>query len=144
MDAILEPIREALGGGQLTMWLILGGIVAGWLALKAVKAVIKLALGVVAATLVLGTAPWAGSAVPGAPADCAAAAVSAAASGWQTNLTKRVTTEELSTDATCANDGVGLSAGSAVVRLRTFYDLPFQTWDVTPDGPEARFDLPTQ
>ena len=78
----------------------------------------------------------------GAPADCAAAEVTATASGWQATLTKRVTTEEVSPDAACQEDGVGLRAGSAVVRSRSFYDLPFQTWDVTPEGAEPRLDLP--
>lgn len=142
MDAILDPIRDGLGGGQLSLWLIIAGVVLLWLAVKAVKMVARLALGAVAVALFMGTVPWAGTAVQGAPADCAAAAVAEAATGWQTNLTKRVTTEEISADATCQPDGVGLEAGSAVVRLRSFYDLPFQTWDVTPDGPDARLDLP--
>ncbi len=143
MDAVLGPVRDALGGGQLSLWLIIGGLVLLWLAVKAVKMVVRLALGAVAVALFMGTVPWAGTAVEGAPADCAAAAVAEAASGWQTNLTKRVTAEEVSEDAACQPDGVGLDAGSAVVRLRSFYDLPFQTWDVTPVGPEARLDLPT-
>ncbi len=140
---MLDPIRDGLGGGQLSLWLIIAGVVLLWLAVRAVKMVIRLALGGVAVALFMGTVPWAGTAVEGAPADCAAAAVAEASGGWQTNLTKRITTEQVSTDAACQQDGVGLETGSAVVRLRSFYDLPFQTWDVTPDGAEARLDLPT-
>lgn len=143
MDALLDPLRDGLGGGQLSLWLIVAGVILLWLALKAVKMVVRLALGGVAVALFMGTVPWAGTAVEGAPADCAAAAVAEATDGWQTNLTKRVTTEQVSTDAACQPDGIGLQAGSAVVRLRSFYDLPFQTWDVTPAGPDARLDLPT-
>ena len=77
-----------------------------------------------------------------APPENLVSAVVAAAQGWQSHLTKRVTTEELSPDATCRPDGSGLASGSAVVRLRTVYDLPFQTWDVTPAGAEARMEPP--
>lgn len=143
MDAVLEQIRDALGGGTLSLWLIIAGVVVVWLALKAVKMVVRLALGGIAVALFMGTVPWGGTPVQGAPAGCAAAEVAEAASGWQTTLTKRVTTEEVSSDARCQDDGTGLVAGSAVVRLRSVYDLPFQTWDVTPEGAESRLDLPT-
>lgn len=143
VDAVLEPIQDALGGGTLSLWLLVGGAVVLWLAVRAVKMVVRLALGGIAVALVMGTVPWGGTAVEGAAADCAAAAVTEATTGWEATLTKRVTTEEVSDDAACRDDGVGLAAGSAVVRSRSFYDLPFQTWDVTPDGPDARLDLPT-
>ncbi len=142
MQALLDPVQDALGGGTLSLWLIIGGVVVVWLAVKAVKMVVRLALGGIAIALLMGTVPWAGTPVEGAPADCAAAEVTATASGWQATLTKRVTTEEVSDDAACRKNGVGLRAGSAVVRSRSFYDLPFQTWDVTPDGAEPRLDLP--
>ena len=142
MEAVLDPIRDALGGGQLSLWVIVAGIVVVWLAVRAVRFVVRLAMVALAAALFLGTVPWAGSAVEGAPADCAATAVAEAAGGWPSNLTKRVTTEQVSDDATCQQDGSGLESGSAVVRLRTFYDVPFQTWDVTPQGSEPRRALP--
>ena len=142
METLLPSIPDALGGGTLSVWLIVGGLVLVWLALKAVKFVVRLALGGLAVALVMGTVPWAGSAVEGAPADCAAAAVVDATTGWQSNLTKRVTAEEVSDDARCREDGTGLASGSAVVRSRSFYDLPFQTWDVTADGAVSRLDLP--
>ena len=142
MQALLDPIQEALGGGTLSLWLIIGGVIVVWLAVKAVKMVVRLALGGIAIALLMGTVPWAGTPVEGAPADCAAAEVTATASGWQATVTKRVTTEEVSPDAACQEDGVGLQAGSAVVRSRSFYDLPFQTWDVGPEGAEPRLDLP--
>ncbi len=142
MQAVLDAIQDALGGGTLSLWLILGGLLVVWLAVKAVKMVVRLALGGIAIALVMGTVPWAGTPVEGAPADCAAAEVTASASGWQATITKRVTTEEVSPDAQCRQDGVGLRTGTALVRSRTFYDLPFQTWEVTPEGAEARLDLP--
>ena len=87
-------------------------------------------------------APWAGAAIEGPAAECAAAEVSESASGWQANITKRVTVESLSTDATCQSDGQGLSAGTAVVKLRTFYDIPFQDWEVTSEGATSNYSLP--
>ena len=142
MQAVLDPIQDALGGGTLSLWLIIGGVLIVWLAIKAVKMVVRIALGGIAVALVMGTVPWAGTPVEGAPAACAEAEVTATASGWQATLTKRVTTEEVSADARCRQDGVGLREGTAVVRSRSFYDLPFQTWDVTPEGATARLDLP--
>jgi hypothetical protein len=142
MSSLFDPVQDALGGGNLSLWLLVGGVVLVWLAVKAVKFVVRLALVGIAVALVVGTAPWGGQPAPGAAADCAEAAVAAAASGWQSHLTKRVTADEVSPDAACAPDGVGLAGGSAVVRLRSFYDAPFQTWDVTPSGAVARLDLP--
>ena len=142
MQAVLDAVQDALGGGTLSLWLILGGLVVVWLAVKAVKMVVRLALGGIAIALLMGTVPWAGTPVEGAAAACAAAEVAASASGWQGTLTKRVTAEEVSQNARCRQNGVGLRAGTAVVRSRTFYDLPFQTWDVDPKGAEPRLDLP--
>jgi hypothetical protein len=138
---MLQPVQEALGGGTLSLWLVVGGLVVLWLAVRAVKMVARLALGGIAVALMMGTVPWGGTAVEGAPADCAAAEVTAATTGWQATLTKRVTAEDVSPDATCRDDASGLASGTAVVRSRSFYDLPFETWDVTPSGAEAR-DLP--
>ena len=142
MEAVLDPIRDALGGGPLSLWVVLAGVVAVWLAVRAVRFVVRLALVSLAAALFMGTVPWAGGAVQGAAADCAATAVADAADGWPSNITKRVTTEEVSADATCRPDASGLASGRAVVRLRTFYDVPLQTWDVTPQGPAPRRELP--
>lgn len=137
-----DGIRDLLGGGNLSLWLVVGGLIAVWLAIKAVKMVVRLALLAIGAALWLGTVPWAGAAIEGPAADCAVAAVAEASTGWETNITKRITVENVSADATCDADGVGLATGAAVVRLRSFYDVPFQTWDVTPDVVEARSDLP--
>lgn len=142
MDALLDPVRDALGGGQLSLWMIVAGVVAVWLAVRAVKFAVRLAMVALAAALFMGTVPWAGGAAQGAPADCAATAVAETAGGWPSNLTKRVTTEEVSGDATCQDDGSGLASGTAVVRLRSFYDIPFQTWDVDAEGARPRRDLP--
>lgn len=136
-------LTDLTGGGNLTIWLAIGGIVALYLAYKAVKFVMKVVALGVAAALFLGTAPWTGAAVD-TPEDvvaCVTMAVEEAASGWQVNLTKRITVEELSSDARCSGE-TGLSSGSAVVRLRTFYDVPFETWDVTPAGAVTRLQVP--
>lgn len=143
MESLLPSLPDALGGGTLSLWLLVGGLVVVWLAVKAVKMVFRLVLGGLAVALVMGTVPWAGTAVPGAPAACAEAEVTAATTGWQSTLTKRVTTEDVSADARCREDGVGLAAGRATVRSRSFYDVPFQTWQVTPEGAVADpLDLP--
>ena len=139
---LLDRAQEALGGGTLSVWLIAAGLLALFLAYKAVKFAMKLVALATAAVLFLGTAPWAGEPVTGATAECAGAAVEQAASGWQTNLTKRITVEALSPDAACADSGVGLASGSAEAKLRSFWDVPFQTWDITPDTVEPRVDLP--
>lgn len=139
---IIDQVRDALGGGTLTVWLVVAGVVALFLAYKAVTFVVKLAAFATAAVLFLGTAPWSGAPVTGDTAGCAAAVVERGATGWQTHLTKRVTVEELSPDARCRDSGIGLARGSATVKLRTFWDVPFQTWEVTPEGAESRIELP--
>ncbi len=139
---VLDRVQEALGGGNLTLWLVGAGLVALYLAYRAVKLAVKLVALATAAVLFLGTAPWAGEPVTGPTADCAAAIVARDASGWQTNLTKRITVESLSGDASCADDGVGLATGTGVVKLRSFWDVPFQTWDVTTSGATSQVDLP--
>lgn len=139
---ILDGVSDLLGGGTMTMWVVLAGLVALFLAYKAVKLVVKLIALATAAVLFAGTAPWATEPVSGDVAACAAAVVESGATGWQTTLTKRITVEELAPDATCASSGVGLEQGSALVRLRTWWDVPFQTWDVTPDGATARLEVP--
>lgn len=140
MDA-LAGLEQLLGGGNLTVWIVVAGVVLLWLAFKAVSMVLRLAAVAVAGTLFVSTAPWAGSAVDAPAAACASEAVRTAATGWQRYVTKRVTVDEVSDDASCTDDGRALGAGSAVVTLRTFFDLPFQTWDVDRDGAIARFDL---
>lgn len=138
MDSLLAPLRDALGGGTLSVWLVIAGVVAVWLALRAVRKLVRMVLGAAALGLFLGAAPLAGTAVPGAVADCAAAEVASATPTLLTQVTKRVTTETLSPDATCQPDGVGLATGSGTVRSRTVFDLPLQTWEVTPEGAVAR------
>lgn len=137
-------ITDLTGGGNLTIYLVIGGLIAMWVAFKAVKLVMKVVALSVAGALWLGTAPWNGAAIDTPPqvVDCVTAAVADAASGWQANVTKRITIEELSADAACAGDN-GLASGSAVVRLRTFYDIPFETWDVSPAGAVTRLNVST-
>lgn len=138
----LDPIRDALGGGTLSLWMIIGALVLVWLAVKAVKFAVKIALFAGAAAVFLGgTVPWAGADLQSTAADCARAAVEREADGWQSVITKRITVETVSEDAACNGTADGLSAGAAVVKLRSFFDLPFQTWDVTPEGADARLDV---
>lgn len=135
---LLDGIRDALGGGTLSLWMIALGLLAAWLAVRAVVSTVKLTLFAGAAVLLLGVVPWSGQPqVVGPVADCAAAAVSDANSGAQAFLTKRVTVSELSADATCAGDA-GLATGTATVRVRTYADIPFRTWTVSADGATPR------
>lgn len=136
--ALFEWVRDALGGGTLSFWMLGLGIVALWLALKAVVTTVKLALLAGAAFLLLGVFPWAGEPVQGEAATCAAEAVADANSGVRAFLTKRITVEELSADAACTPDGQTLASGSATVRLRTWADVPFQTWTVSRGGVQPR------
>lgn len=140
MDGILDALRDELGGGTLSLWMMIAGVVALWLAIKAVSALLRLVALTVAVVLFLGVAPWAGEDVDSDPAACARALVEEQAEGWRTVVAKRVTVDEVSPDAACDEDGIGLSAGSAVVKLRTFFDVPFQTWDVDDQGATVRFD----
>ena len=135
--AVLDAVREALGGGTLSFWMIGGALVAIWLAIKAVKATIKLGLVVAAVFLLVGVAPWSGSPVESAAADCAANAVGEANSGVQAFLTKRITVQELSPDAACDGED-RLATGTATVRLRTYADIPFRTYTVVRGEVEAR------
>lgn len=141
MDALLDPLRDLLGGGTLSLWVVIAGLLAVWIAVKAVGTLLRLAAFGIAIALFLSAAPWAGEDVETDAAACAASLVEQEASGWQTALTKRITVAEVSPDAACAGDEVGLARGTAVVKLRTFYDLPYQTWDVDGAAAEARFDL---
>ncbi|MBW3661737.1 MAG: hypothetical protein KY469_01455 [Actinobacteria bacterium] len=138
MESLLERVGDVFGGGSLTPILIVAGVIALFIAYKAVKLVMRLiALGIGAAFL-LGTAPWSGAPpVEGAEAACAEAAVAEALSSWQLTITKRTTVSELSGDAACEGDRSGLASGTATVKLRTFFDIPFQTWRVDSSGASA-------
>lgn len=143
MGELIGPVRELFGGGTLTPWLVLGGVVLFWLALKAVRTVVKIALLALGGTLLGGVAPWSGAALDTPAAVCATAAVADELRGWPSFLAKRITAEELSPDARCDDDGRGLAAGTGGVKVRSFFDVPYQTWAVDPDGPRPITDLPT-
>lgn len=134
---LFQPINDLFGGGSLTPILVVGGLVALYLAFKLVKLVMKFVALAVAAVLFLGTAPLASNEVSGPAAACAQAGVEHALGTWQSLSTKQITVEALSDDAACAEGGVGLATGTAELKLRTFYDLPTQTWSVTPAGASA-------
>ncbi len=134
---LLAPLQDLFGGGTLTPILIIGGLIALYVAYKLVKLVARLAALAVAGVLFVGTAPLASADVEGSAAECAMRAVEDALGSWQAMSTKRVTVEELSADAACDAEGDGLGAGTATVKLRTFYDIPTQTWSVSPAGASA-------
>lgn len=136
----LAPVRDWLGGGSLSLWTVIAGVFVLWLAFKVATLGLKLLSLVVAVALFVSVAPWSGEDVESQAARCAAAAVEAEAAGWRTAATKRITVEQVSDGATCTDGRQGLASGNAVVRLRTFYDLPFQTWDVDSSGAAPRFD----
>ena len=134
---LLDPVKDLFGGGTLTPILIGGGLLALYVASKVVKLALRLVALGVAGVLFLGTAPFASAEVDGPVAACASRAVEDALASWQVVTTKRITVEELSSDAACAAGDTGLSAGTATVKTRTFYDVPTQTWLVTPAGATA-------
>lgn len=134
MDEVISRVTDAFGGGLLSPLLILAGLVALLVAWKAAKIALRMAALVVTAVLLLGTVPWAGQDITGPAAQCASAAVELEMAGWQETVTKRITVEQISPDATCTPAGQGLARGTAAVRLRTVFDLPFMTWEVDPSG----------
>ncbi len=142
MDALLGPLKDLLGGGTATLWLVGGGLVAMWLAMKIVKMVTKIIVFGVGLALVLSAAPWASDGVDSRAADCARQAVEEAMTTVESLVAKRVTVKEVSADAACSADEKGLARGTATARLRTFYDLPIQEYFVDRDGATARFDVP--
>ena len=131
---IFNDIREAIPGGTISPVLIVIAIIFIVVAIKTVGMLLKLLLFTAGIAVALGVAPWAGNPVTGEVAACAADAVNDAAGGWQALAAQRVTVEELSLDAVCAPTLEGLVAGSASVKLRTFFDIPIETWTVDGDG----------
>lgn len=142
MDALLGPLKDLLGGGVGTLWMVGGGLLLIWLAFKIVKFTMKvLALGVGVA-LLLSAAPWASDGVDAPAAECARQAVEDAMTTVESIVAKRVTIKVVSDDARCNGDKSGLASGTATARLRTFYDLPIQEYAVDREGATPRFDVP--
>lgn len=133
----LDPLTEWFGGGAMTPIMLVGGAIALYVAFRVARFVMRLAALAVAAVLFVGTAPLTSGEVTGPVATCAMRAVEEPLGWWQTLATKRITVEELSDDARCSGDEQGLAAGEATVKLRTFYDVPIQTWAVSADGARA-------
>jgi hypothetical protein len=134
---VLDQVRELLGGGTFSLWMIVGALVAVWLAIRVAKMGVRLVMLAAAIALTLGVAPWSGEAVEGRVADCAAAAVRADSALWQRAITKRITVEAVGARARCAGDDVGLARGRARAVQRTMFDIPIGTWRITPDGATA-------
>lgn len=142
MDALLDPVKDALGGGTLTVWLIGGGVVLLWLATKMVKFAVKMTVFAIGGALLLSAAPWASEGIDTPAGDCARQAVEAAMNTVEDLVAKRVTVDDASADAACNADGDGLRAGTAKARLRTVYDIPFQEFTVDAEGATPRLDIP--
>lgn len=142
MDDVITRVSDFFGGGLLGPVMIVAGLVALLVAWKAAKLVLRMLALAATAVLLLGTVPWAGQDVAGPVAACAVSAVQNELSGWQETLTKRITVEELSPDATCTAPEDGLAGGSATVRLRTVFDLPFQSWEVDASGARSTSTRP--
>lgn len=142
MDFLLDPIKDLLGGGTLSLWLIGGGLVLIWIATKIVKFAVKMTVFAVGGAMLLSAAPWSSEGIETPAADCARQAVEASMTFFEDLGAKRITIKDTSTDAACNADGTGLRAGSATARLRTFYDIPFQEYAVTPEGATPRLNIP--
>lgn len=142
MDFLLDPIKGALGGGTMSLWLIAGGFVVLWLATKMVKMAMRVVVLGIGAAMLLSTAPWTSDGIDSLTGDCALAAVQDAMTPVESVVTKRITIDEVSADAACNVEGDGLRAGTARARLRTLYDIPFQEYGVSPAGAVARMNLP--
>ncbi len=142
MTALLGPIQDALGGGAAALWMVGGGAFLIWLAFKLVKFTAKILTLGIGIAMLLSAAPWASDGVDSPAADCARQAVEDAMSTSESLIAKRVTVKATSDDAACNGAGDGLAVGTATARLRTFYDLPFQEYEVDADGAVPRFDVP--
>lgn len=134
MDELLTRVSEMFGGGLLGPLMIIAGLLGLLLAWKAAKFVVRMAALAATAILLLGAVPWAGQDVAGPAATCATEAVQVELDAIRETITKRITVEEISPDATCTPTTQGLATGTATVRLRTVFDLPYATWEVDASG----------
>jgi hypothetical protein len=142
MDFLLNPLKDALGGGTLTLWMIGGGLLAFFVATKVVKFALKATVFAIGGAMLLSAAPWSSEGIDTPVAACATQAVQAAMNTVEDLVSKRVTVKETSADAACNAEGNGLSTGTAKARLRTVYDIPFQEFTVDSTGATPRLDIP--
>ncbi|MDX1511722.1 MAG: hypothetical protein R3249_10260 [Nitriliruptorales bacterium] len=130
---ILREIQAWLGGGTLTVWTIVGAGLFTYIAFKAAKFAMRIAAIIVALALLISIAPWSTEGEDSERADCIVDLVTTNLTTLESIATKRMTLDEADALTTCIW-GQGVRGGAAQVRLRTFYDIPFQTITVTEDG----------
>lgn len=131
---LFAPVRELFGGGTLTLWLLVGGVLLLLIAVKVAKLFVKVFFIAVAFALFFGTFPWSGESVTGPVAVCALNTTAGEIAGFDQHLVKRITVKSVSDDANCNGDNSGLASGTAVVQFRSFFDVPIRSFDVTPQG----------
>lgn len=132
-----DRVKDLFGGGLLTPIMIAAGLLVLYLAIKAVGSFLKIMMLLGAAGLFVGVAPWSGDSPVDTPvASCAAAQATDDLDGLLAVATKRVTVKSVGDDARCNRRKTRLARGSAEVQLRTFYDLPFRTVQISGGGEE--------
>jgi hypothetical protein len=136
---IWNDIEQLLGGGTLTIWIIVGALVMLYVAWKAAKFAIRIFAAIIAIGLLLSTAPWSSEGLQIAETACISEIVNAQLTTWENIATKRITIDEVSPTINC-NVSLGVD-GSATVRLRTFYDIPFQTIEIVNGNITRSVDL---
>lgn len=139
---VLREIQDFLGGGTLTVWIVVLALIFTYIAFKAAKFAMRIFAIVIALALLISIAPWSTEGESGQRADCLVDYVTARLTAWEAIAAKRLTVEDADPTASCQLPQ-GISNGEASVKLRTFYDIPFQTIRVTPEGLDRSFELPT-
>jgi membrane protein implicated in regulation of membrane protease activity len=142
MTDVFREIQEFLGGGTLTIWIIVGALVFTYVAFKAAKFAVRIFAIIIALALLVSIAPWSDEGEDSDRATCLVEYVTSRLTTWEAIAAKRLTVEDVDATATCQLPQ-GISRGEASVKLRTFYDIPFQTIRVTPDGLDRSFELPS-
>lgn len=139
MTEIWQDIEQLLGGGTLTIWIVVGSLVMLYVAWKAAKFAVRIFAAIIAIGLLLSIAPWSSEGLQIAETECISEIVNAQLTTWENIATKRITVDDVSPTIRCT---VGLGVdGSATVRLRTFYDIPFQTIHIVDGNITRSVDL---
>lgn len=139
MTEIWQDIENLLGGGTLTIWTIVAALVVLYVAWKAAKFAVRIFAAIVAIALLLSTAPWSTEGIQSGEAPCIAEVVNAQLTTWENIATKRITVDEMNPTTDCLVGG--RIDGSATVRLRTFFDIPFQTIEIVNGNITRSVDL---
>lgn len=142
MTDVFRDIQQFLGGGTLTIWtIVLSGVFVA-IAFKAAKFAARIFAIIVALALLVSIAPWSSEGEESDRATCLVQYVTARLTTWEAVAAKRLTVDDIDAPARCLLPG-GITGGEASVRLRTFYDIPFQTIRVTEEGLDRSWELPT-